>query len=182
MEKYIGIKFSVDTFIHKPIKRYGRIRKELVKWSRILGDFTKTEGNEGNLSARIKNGFIITTANSILKFLTMDNLALVNKFDFKKYSLIKGMGLAYPSSETPLHFLIYKKRKDVNYIIHLHNLKLRKNIKITKKEFPYGTKELSREVVKTLGKEGIIIIKAHGILSVGRKIEDAVENIYKYKI
>lgn len=62
--------------------------------------------------------------------------------------------------------------------MHVHNslvLKYKKklNFPITKKEEPYGSIELMREVIKVLNQENYILMKNHGFLSLGKTIEEA---------
>ena len=61
MEEYKGIKFKV-------VELEGEIpnKEKLLELDKLISKFIKTEKNEGNLSVRMKNGFLIKKAGSQL--------------------------------------------------------------------------------------------------------------------
>ena len=73
-----------------------------------------TPGYSGNISARYKDGMLITTSGSSNGYLKPSNIVFT---DFNGNSVEKGKK---PSSEKFLHIEIYKKRPEFNYIIHVH--------------------------------------------------------------
>lgn len=70
-------------------------------------------GYSGNISARFNNSIIITKSGSSNGYLNKDDFTLI---DFEGNSLDNKK----PSSEKKLHIEFYKKRNDINYIIHVH--------------------------------------------------------------
>src|SRR5574344_286726 len=92
------------------------IKQELIKYGKLCGEKGFTPGISGNLSARIDDNLIlITVSGSSNAFLEEDDFVLI---DFKGH-VIEGNKRA--SSEKLLHIEFYKKRKDVNYILHVHS-------------------------------------------------------------
>ncbi|MDR0911243.1 MAG: class II aldolase/adducin family protein [Methanobrevibacter sp.] len=97
-----------------------------------------------------------------------------------------------PSSEVLMHTYIYKNRKDINGIVHTHspyatgfsfsNKKLKRMEGFGKiereflKEIPYkkpGTIELAKHSSIAISDEDVLILKEHGVISVGKTIEEA---------
>jgi L-fuculose-phosphate aldolase len=73
-----------------------------------------TPGYSGNISARYKDGMLITVSGSANGYLSKNDIVYTT---FDGVSLEKGKK---PSSEKLLHAGIYQKRKDIDYIIHVH--------------------------------------------------------------
>lgn len=73
-----------------------------------------TPGYSGNISARYRDGMLITTSGSSNGYLKPADIVFTN---FSGESLEKGKK---PSSEKFLHIELYKKRPEFNYIIHVH--------------------------------------------------------------
>lgn len=175
------MKFSVE-FLSKKIPITRKL-DELKKWCNIFHERKLTPqaegGSLGNLSFRFRKGFIITASGLRLKKnLTDDCFVYVVSYNERK-NLFFVYGSRNPSSESIMHYFIYKKRKDVNAVFHGHDERILKagkrlGIPITTVELPYGTKELAIEVAKTLGKtHKFIIMKNHGFVSVGKTMEEA---------
>ncbi len=87
---------------------------DLIKYGKLAGDKNYTPGYSGNLSARYGENVIITTSGSANGYLTEDDFVLI---DFEG-NVVDGKGK--PSSEKFLHLEFYKKRPEVNYVIHVH--------------------------------------------------------------
>lgn len=176
-------------------KLYSKIN-ELIKCCNIFENlsFTKSKKesgkySSGNLSFRVKNNSFIITASSLKSKsnLKKDDFVLVKSCNLKR-KLVYALGSKLPSSESMLHYAIYKKRKDVNAIFHGHfpsrefEEKLidcaklfRNKIKIgfTKREEEFGTLELVNSVLEVLNKKNFIVMKNHGFLSLGRNMKEA---------
>jgi len=91
------------------------------------------------------------------------------------------IGEKEPHVETPVHWLIHHARDDVNAVIQIDNKKLAeklsKKLPTTEKEWPSGTLELAKEILKTLRTSKGILIKNKGALFVGtslKEVEDAI--------
>ena len=88
--------------------------KELIKYGKMSGKRGFTPGLSGNISARYGENVIITTSGSANGFLEEDFVLI----DFDG-NVVEGN--KKPSSEKMLHLEFYKKRPDVNYILHFHS-------------------------------------------------------------
>ncbi len=98
-----------------PKPKYKQIRKQIIKVCRLLSEKKFVAATDGNVSARISKNEIIITPSGINKaFLKKKQLVVIDM----KGKLIKGK--LRPSSELNLHLEIYKKRPDINSIIHAH--------------------------------------------------------------
>lgn len=90
------------------------IKQQIIKIGKVMGEKNYTPGYSGNISARIEDKVLITTSGSSNGHLKENNLVLI---DFEGNSLEADKN---PSSEKKLHIEFYKKRKDINYILHVH--------------------------------------------------------------
>lgn len=93
---------------------YKKTVSELIYYGKLAGEKNFTPGYSGNFSARYGENIIITASGTANGYLTEEDFVVID-FDG---NLIEGNGK--PSSEKFLHLEFYKKRPDVNYIIHVH--------------------------------------------------------------
>lgn len=87
---------------------------KIIEYGKLCGVKNFAPGYSGNISARYKDGMFITTSGSAIGYLTKKQIV---RTDFEGNSLEKNKK---PSSEKFLHVAIYKKRPEINYIIHVH--------------------------------------------------------------
>lgn len=97
-------------------KKYSKkdLSQKIITFGKLCGEKNYTPGYSGNISARYKDGMLITTSGSANGYLSINDIVHT---DFLGQSLEKGKK---PSSEKFLHIELYKKRSDFNYIIHVH--------------------------------------------------------------
>lgn len=139
-----------------------------------------SSGTFGNLSLRISGSdeFIITASSVGLKNkLADDDFVLVKDVDITLKKII-AEGKKQPSSESMLHWAVYKKREDINAVFHGHCREIlckskRLGISETKEENDYGSPELVNSVLEVLGNDNFIIMKNHGFLSLGKTMDEA---------
>lgn len=157
---------------------------ELKEWSKKFqknGLTPEVEGNyTGNLSFRLKEGFVITASGLKDKEnLSDDCFVFVKDYDIQTNTFFVE-GKRKPSSESIMHHLIYEACEEVNAVFHGHNdtvvasadeLKL----PITEKEYESGTVELAKEVLKALGDNRLIVLRNHGFVSLGETMKEAGE-------
>ena len=91
------------------------LTEKIIKYGKMCGDKNYTPGYSGNISARFEDGMLITVSGSANAYLKNDDIV---QTDSNGISLEAGKK---PSSEKLLHLGIYKKRSDINYIIHVHS-------------------------------------------------------------
>ncbi len=131
-EVYRGTKFETVFMHRKPLK--SDKTKELMDWAHKLAQqgFCPPQGEgsgtSGNLSARYKNGCLITRTGADLGNITEEefvNVEDVNMADVK----VAVTGKYEPSSESMVHMAIYRSRKDANVVFHGHSVEIIANSK-----------------------------------------------------
>lgn len=178
-EKYIGRKFST-VFVTK-----GEVDRKMVlgiiKYCKILDSEGLTPGTTGNVSVRVDNSILITAGGKDLGKLEETDIVKVIDYNEGK-NIVTVAGDKEPSSETRMHWLIYRQYPEINAVIHVHNIHLldkekikKSNLLITKREYPYGKKEQAREVTELLKKSNYVIIKNHGSVIVGKDLKEAFD-------
>lgn len=97
-------------------KKYSKkdLSDKIIQIGKLCGEKNYTPGYSGNISARYKDGMLITVSGSANGYLRQNDIVYTN---FNGESLEKGKK---PSSEKFLHIELYKKRPDFNFIIHVH--------------------------------------------------------------
>ena len=88
--------------------------KQICDVGRECGIKNFTPGYSGNISARYKDGMLITVSGSANGYLTKDDIVFTG---FDGVSREKGKK---PSSEKFLHSAIYQMRDNIDFIIHVH--------------------------------------------------------------
>ena len=160
--------------------------KKIIEYGKLCGEKNYTPGYSGNISARYKDGMLITTSGSSNGYLSENEIVYT---DFEGKSLEDGKK---PSSEKFLHIEIYKKRPDINYIIHVHAPYLSSFASAGKdlmapimaeNVFYFGgipladyalpsTMELVENTVKFFDKFDAVLMANHGFVVASKTIED----------
>lgn len=161
--------------------------KKIIKYGTLCGVKNFSPGYSGNISARYKKGCLITTSGSSNGYLKKENIVHI---DSEGKSLEKNKK---PSSEKFLHLGIYKKREDINYIIHVHAPYLSSFASAGKdltspimaeNVFYFGgipladyalpsTQELVDNTIKYFDKYDAVLMANHGFIIGASTIEDA---------
>jgi len=159
---------------------------DLIEVGKILYHKNLVVGKLGNISARVEEGFVITSSGSSLGNLKVDDFVFLSR----EGEVRRGKR---PSMETPLHLEIYKKRSDVNAVIHTHSpYSVIMSLKNSQLDFssvfiegkfeagkvpflPSGSEELSRETARVLSQKDVALLEKHGVVAVG---EDPFEALY----
>ena len=146
-------------------------------------------GKSGNISKRIKssNGDIVAITPTLksLANLNQEDIVLV---DLDGNLLTKGN----PSSEVFMHLEIYKKRNDVNGIVHTHspyatgfafsNKRIRRLEGFGEIKDPYlpwieyekpGSEELALKVGDNVGEGDVLVLKSHGVVCFSKNLKEA---------
>jgi ribulose-5-phosphate 4-epimerase/fuculose-1-phosphate aldolase len=97
--------------------------------------------------------------------------------------VVLAIGDKEPNVETPVHWLIHHARDDVNAVVQINSKKLAKRLSkklpVTEKEWPPGTLELTKEILKALRTGKGILIKNKGALFVGTSLKEVEDLIAK---
>jgi ribulose-5-phosphate 4-epimerase/fuculose-1-phosphate aldolase len=177
-----GVKFKTE-FLSAAVPVDARL-EELKVWCAEFHrrNFAPPYGefSQGNLSFRIRPGedaFVITGSQVGWKDrLPDDRFVTVHGCDMER-GIVSASGTRDPSSESMLHFAIYRARKDVQAVFHGHSREILRcapaDIPETLEAQPYGSLELARGVLDVLGKADFVIMKRHGFISLGRSMDEA---------
>ena len=165
------------------------LRTEVIKYAKMLNSKKLSALRSGNISARYKNGFLITpsgTKYSSLKNKDIVFVSLNGEFDKKK---------GIPSSEWRFHQDIYLDKKDAKAIVHAHSnyataisthgkgipafhymvaMAGGNDIKCAKYA-TYGTRELSMNILKALKNRSACLIGNHGQIAFSKNLSKAFE-------
>jgi len=182
-EKYIGTKFNIVFAgdFQPTVKEKGLI-KEMIKAGQATGKMGMKDKNGGNISVKVKDGFIIKRTGAHPFELKISDFVLVVKAD-KDTVWVKGK--YEPSSESRLHYFVYQARPDVGCVFHAHDfLVLKSNQKFKEvaylKPYSYGTMESAKAVVAAAKKHDYIVQQNHGVIALGKNIKNALDIITKY--
>ena len=163
--------------------------EEIINVANNIYDKGLVSGKAGNISARFKGENIdiigITPTLKSLANLDEKDIVLV---DLDGNILTSGK----PSSEVNMHLEIYKKRSDVNAIVHTHSPYAtgfafsNKRIKrlegfgeIKNPYLPYieyekpGTNELAIKASENIKSTDVLVLKNHGVICVSENLKEA---------
>jgi len=166
-----------------------KIRKDIIKFSKLLNKTNLSPLRSGNISVRYKNGFLITPSGMRYETLKLKDIVFV---DLKgKYNPKKNK----PSSEWHFHKDIYLNKKNANSVVHCHSKNalvlscIRKKIPAfhymvavaggvdikCAKYATYGTSELSKNIIQVLNNRFACLIENHGQVVFSDGIDSAFE-------
>lgn len=191
VERYVGVKYRIceGGLTKKPIftAENKHLIRAMKKVAKDIAERGMSPGTSGNMSVRVRGGFIITATATKLKNLSDEDFVLVEGFDFDSNTLTKAYGMKKPSSETPMHYTLYKNHPEIKAIIHVHDSFLmderaakRCKVPITKEVLSYGTLELARAVDGLIGERKAAIIRSHGIVVAGKDTEECAKRLLRY--
>ncbi len=134
------------------------------------------------ISLRYGKRILITTdISDFQNLMKEDFLEIVDYDPVKKILLI--IGPKAPRIETPVHWFIHHARDEINVVTQMNDKnigkRLGKKIPVTEKEYPSGTIEQTKEILKKLRDSKIVLIKNQGVLFVGGNIKEVEEIILK---
>jgi L-fuculose-phosphate aldolase len=165
------------------------LRAEVIKYAKMLNSRKLSALRSGNISCRYKDGFLITPSGA--KYSSLKNkdivfVTLKGKFDKKK---------GIPSSEWRFHQDTYLNKKKAKAIVHAHSIYATaisthgkgipafhymvamaggNDIKCAKYA-TYGTRELSKNIIKALKQRKACLIGNHGQIAFSDNLSKAFE-------
>ena len=160
---------------------------EIIETARAMLAKGLVQGTGGNLSVRCARGMIITPSGMDYDRLTPDDLPVLSLGG----ELIEGF--RKPSVERGLHAEIYRRRPDVNAVIHTHSVyataaaALRAPVPVLTDNqavlfggevpcaeyAPIGTEKLARSAAQALGSGSGVLLANHGALCTGATLTEA---------
>jgi L-fuculose-phosphate aldolase len=166
-------------------------RNELVVCGRKLLEFGLLSQTSGNISIKLPNDDVYITPSSMEYDRIKNEDIVVVGLDGKVRQ-----GSRVPSSETPLHCLVYETRPDVSAIVHTHSpyattlavmgmsipavhymiAVLRTTTIEVAAYATYGTEELARNVRDAfVAPSKAVLIANHGLVAVGSTLKEAAD-------
>jgi len=166
-----------------------KLRSEVIKYSKMLNTKKLSALRSGNISVRYKEGFFITPSGAKYSSLKKKDIVFVSlkgKFDEKK---------GIPSSEWRFHQDIYLNKNEAKAIVHAHS-NCATAVSTHGKGIPafhymvamaggsdircakyatYGTRELSKNILKALKMRNACLISNHGQIAYSKNLSKAFE-------
>ena len=173
------------------------LRSEIIKYSKMLNSKKLSALRSGNISSRYKNGFLITPSGKKYSSLKKNDIVFVSLDGY--FNKKKGI----PSSEWKFHQDIYRNKKEAKAIVHAHST-CATAVSTHKRGIPsfhymvamagghdikcakyatFGTRELSKNILKALKGRKACLISNHGQIAFEESLSKAfdlaeeVENI-----
>ena len=175
------------------------LKERVAKATRILFKMGLADFH-GHASARIPNSdkVLIKPALTPLGSIRADNILVVDMNHYKPGDmtdpLMRKRGV--PPGELPLHIAIYRRRRDVLGVVHTHQLIAtafgiagKPVVPLHNQTSPFSpataiynkpdlisNEILASEVAETLGERKGILLRGHGVVVVGKSVEEATVN------
>lgn len=92
-----------------------QLRSQVVELGRRLHERAYVASNDGNISVRLDGGRLLTTPKGVSKGFMTPDMLVITDLDGKKLA-----GERDPSSELLMHLVVYRRRPDVNAVVHAH--------------------------------------------------------------
>lgn len=168
-------------------KKEKALRKEIIKCALKMNEIGINQGTSGNISARWKEGFLITPSGVPYEQLEPDDIVFMdmdgNHDEDKR-----------PSSEWRFHLDIHKHREDVQAVVHTHSI-YATSISIKGWDIPavhymvaaaggtsircapyatFGTEELSQNALAALEGRSACLLSNHGVIATGSSLYKAL--------
>ena len=163
-------------------------RKKIVEYGIKTFNSSLNSETSGNLSIYNRNENLIAISPSGIDYLKLNDKSIVI-IDING-NIVQGQ--YKPSSETDFHIALYKKRNDINSIVHTHSIYATTiaclNIEIPAihyliafagKKVPiasyaeFGSPELAKNICKKIKYYNAILLANHGLVSLGLSINSA---------
>jgi len=171
--------------------RLEKERKEIVTFGRKLLTSGLTAGTGGNLSIANRKKNVVAITPSGVDYLEMspEDVVLVGMegglIETSKYK---------PSSELLFHLALYRRRQDIQAVVHTHSVyattlatlgleipPFHYLVAYSGKKVPlaayatFGSEKLARNVADAIGENNAVLMGSHGVVTVGATLAKAFE-------
>jgi L-ribulose-5-phosphate 4-epimerase len=165
------------------------LRKECIEVGLKLLREGLVTGTMGNMSARDKESGLFTIKPAGIEYpdISLEDMVVMDL----EGKIVEGK--LKPSTEWPMHLLVYQERPDIHAIIHTHSpfatsfavvgkgipplngeaAAMGGTIECARFE-PGGTRELGKAALESLGTRDAVILRNHGMLAVGPTMKRAM--------
>lgn len=162
------------------------LRRHVIETALRMNSTGLSKGTSGNVSARVKGGFVITPSGMRYEDLQTDDIVKVDMNG-------RPLGRRHPSSEWRFHMDIYAERPDLKAIVHTHST-FSTVLACLQREIPafhymvavagghtircapyalFGTQELSDLAIKALTGRNACLLGNHGLIAGGESLRKA---------
>lgn len=170
---------------------YDALRTEVCLANKKLKENGLVRWTSGNVSCRIPDTNLVIIKPSGLDFddLTPENMVIVDLDG----NVVEGD--LKPSVDTSSHLYVYKHKEDVGSVIHTHSpfatsfaiagISIPSYTTTAANVFKYsvpcsdfasiGNEEIGREIVENIGDSPAVLLKNHGVFTVGKTIDKALK-------
>lgn len=170
-----------------------KLRRALVEAGRLAYGQALMVASDGNLSVRVDAKHVLITPSGLCKGRLKPHDILKLDLDGKVVKPAEDRSLK-PSSETPMHLEVYRRRPDVRAVIHAHPM-FATALTVASRPFPadvlpevlltlgevpvtaYATPsshENAEAIRELIGEHDAILLRQHGSLTVGAHLDEAL--------
>ncbi len=180
---------SINNSEYNPFQTYFLSREltkcplyfDIIKFLKKINQLDLEQKNNVIISISFGKRLLVTNNNiNIEKINQEDIVEVVDYNPIKKIVLV--IGQKDPNIQTPVHWLIHHARNDIHAIVQVNDKELIKkftnNYPTTEIEFPSGSLDLAKEILKKLKISKNIIIKNSGCLYTGMNLKEIEKVIF----
>ncbi|NLC37856.1 MAG: class II aldolase/adducin family protein [Clostridia bacterium] len=167
------------------------VKEKIIQIGKEILHSGLTVGTWGNISSRVPGEDLVAITPSGLDYTLLEPADIV-LLDLEGTIV---SGCRRPSIEVPLHLAIYQARKDVHSVVHTHSVyatafaaarqalppaledlvqMVGGAVRVSDYALP-GSKKLGANAVKALEGRQAVLLANHGLLGVGRNLEEALK-------
>lgn len=164
------------------------LRKQIVATARQMNALGINRGKSGNVSARWKDGFLISPSGMAYDDMHAGDIVFVDARG-------KAVGACEPSSEWRFHFDIYRSRDAAGAVVHAHS-SFATTLSCLEMPVPafhymvalaggndircapyatFGTQALSDHAMQALADRNACLLANHGMIAIGATLKQALE-------
>jgi L-fuculose-phosphate aldolase len=165
-----------------------KLANEMMLWGKIMGDlrmvpYVEEKGWAGNIGFRENDTIWVTPSGGIIDDIKPDDLMGITKKGNK--IVFFGDKEKKPTSEWEIYWIIFKKRPDINVILHGHDLfaletakklteEYPKEVALTTKVTEAGSSEFRDDMLEIVTDTNTYLVgKEHGFFALGKTFEEA---------
>ncbi len=167
------------------------LRNELIRVNRVVAERGLIRSSDGNISVRLdQNSLLITPSGVYKSWMAPEDLIVMNMDG----TVVQAGGGLRPTSETLMHLEVYRRRADVQAVIHAHP-PFSTALTISGKPFPVdlipevlialgdvptatystpGTQEMTDSIHELILSHNCLLLSHHGSLTVGSTLVEAL--------
>jgi L-fuculose-phosphate aldolase len=167
--------------------KYAEHCREIVKACQDMNRRGINQGTSGNISVRVKEGFLLTPSGMSYEEMKAGDIVLMKKD-------ASHIGKRKPSSEWRFHHALMGKRPEIGAVVHTHSM-FATTLSCLGMEIPavhymvaaaggynircapyatYGTQETANNAVKALEGRNACLLANHGMIVVGPNLKKAM--------